>query len=518
VARDTAAGWEERSPGVWATRKVNYVLREAGPDLRQSDWSCHQENGAQLTVEKTGDATQVRYRLVCGASGTASNHIQFWGPEVPADLPATVLVRLRLRSSVPFRPALLQIMRSGPPWTSYRRSGVDFCEVTDAWQTVDVVLRGNGPGDRPRLNLYLGGRLPPGAIFEVEPIGVWEVVPDREDDLGVDVGNLIFDQGKRCGTKKWRIEDLKAPGDYLYSAPTRQVFLRAEANPATLFRSLELAIREQIINQGGVHDVTYDGLMLRYGAAHGIGGGGTARVTVRNCDVCFIGGGHQFTTEAGHPVRFGNGIEFWNGAAEHLVEGCRLWEVYDAALTNQGSGPDSRQTDIIYRNNVIWNCEYSFEYWNRPGEAVTERVLFENNTCVDAGSGWAHGQRPDPNGGHLMFYHNAAKTAAFVVRNNIFASSTEVCLRLDNDWRAALTLAHNLWYQESQPVVRFLVRQYFAAGEMDRFRQETGLNADSAVARPRFVDATARDYRLAADSPGLTLAHDGGPVGARLAK
>jgi hypothetical protein len=67
-------------------------------------------------------------------------------------------------------------------------------------------------------------------------------------------------------------------------------------------------------------------------------------------------------------------------------------------------------------------------------------------------------------------------------------------------------------------VVRFLVRQYFAAGEMDRFRQETGLNADSAVARPRFVDATARDYRLAADSPGLTLAHDGGPVGARLAK
>ena len=50
----------------------------------------------------------------------------------------------------------------------------------------------------------------------------------------------------------------------------------------------------------------------------------------------------------------------------------------------------------------------------RPAEAATEDILFEHNTCVDAGMGWAHGQRPDPNGAHLMFYHNAARTASFV--------------------------------------------------------------------------------------------------------
>lgn len=515
VARDVAADWEEHSPGVWATRRPTYTLREAGPDLRQSEWSCHQENGAQLTVERAGDATQVRYRLVCTASGTASNHIQFWGPAVPEDLPEILMMRLRWRSTVPFFPARLQIMRSGLPWTSYRSSDPELSEVTPTWQTAEVILRGKGRGELPRLHLSLGGRLPAGATFEIEPIGIWGVTSDREDDLGVDVGNIIFDHGKACGVKKWHLADLKAPGDYLYSIPTHQVFLRADANPATLHGSIEMALREHVISQGGVHDVVYEGLMVRYGAAHGIGGGGTARVTVRRCDVCYIGGGHQFTTPEGRPVRFGNGIEFWNGADEHLVEGCRLWEIYDAALTNQGSGKDSKQTRITYRNNVIWNSEYSFEYWNRPAEAVTEDILFENNTCIDAGAGWAHGQRPDPNGGHLMFYHNRARTARFVVRNNVFCSSTEVCLRMDNDWRSGLTLEHNLWYQAAKPVVRYLVKQYYAAADMERFRQETGLDAGSAVGQPRFADAAARDYRLTADSPGQTTAHDGGPVGAR---
>ena len=32
----------------------------------------------------------------------------------------------------------------------------------------------------------------------------------------------------------------------------------------------------------------------------------------------------------GSNVRFGNGIEFWGGAHDHLVEGNRIWEIYDS--------------------------------------------------------------------------------------------------------------------------------------------------------------------------------------------
>jgi hypothetical protein len=515
AARDAASDWEEVSPGVWATRKPSYTLQQSLLDLRRSDWLHHQENGAAVAIERGGDANQVRYRLSCTASGSASNHLQFWGPAIEAELPPIVLLRLRLRCSLPFRPAGMQIMRRQAPWTGYRAAAADFCEVRDEWQTVDVILRGGAAGDAASPNLFLGGRLPAGAVFEMEPIGVWAASADREDNLIVDVGNIIFDHGVACGVKKWRVEDLQTPGDYVYLGASQQVLLRSDGNPARRYRSIELALKEHIIAQGGVHDVTYEDLALRYGAAHGIGGGGTARVTVRNCAVSYIGGGHQLTQPDGSAVRFGNGIEFWNGGSELLVEGCRLWEIYDAALTNQGSGEDSQQISIIYRNNVIWNAEYSFEYWNRPESAVTADILFENNTCVDAGRGWAHGQRPDINGAHLMFYGNAAKTSGFVVRNNIFCNSTEVCLRLDNDWRAGLTVDHNLWYQDGQPLVRFLVQQYYPAADLVRYQQETGLDTHSEVAAPRFRDAAARDYRLAADSPGRSLAHDGGRVGAR---
>jgi hypothetical protein len=45
--------------------------------------------------------------------------------------------------------------------------------------------------------------------------------------------------------------------------------------------------------------------------------------------------------------------------------------------------------------------------------------------------------------------------------------------------------------------------------------RELGFDPHSEFAAPKFVNPAKRDYRLAAGSPGLTLASDGGPVGAR---
>ena len=165
-----------------------------------------------------------------------------------------------------------------------------------------------------------------------------------------------------------------------------------------------------VVNQGGKHHVIYDGLAIKYGAAHGFGGGNTHHLVIRNCDLAYIGGAHQFTRPDGKPVRYGNGIEFRGAAHENLVEGCRLWQIYDAVLTNQGSGPESKEINITYRNNLIRNAEYSFEYWNNPETAVTQNIHFINNTCIDAGVVWSHEQRPDRNGSHLMFYRNTAAT------------------------------------------------------------------------------------------------------------
>ena len=247
-----------------------------------------------------------------------------------------------------------------------------------------------------RLHISLGGVLPDGAVFEFQPQSLHVASPSIADPLSVDVGNIIFDGGDVCGWKKWSIEDLNKPYDYYYDGSAQRVCLYSEAAPAARHRSIELALAGTVVNQGGKHHVIYDGLAVMNGAAHGFGGGNTHDLVIRNCDLGYIGGAHQLTRSDGTPVRYGNAIEFWGAARDHLVEGCRIWEVYDAALTNQGNGPDSKQVNITYRNNFVRNAEYSFEYWNRPEAAVTENIRFLNNTCVDAGCGWAHAQRPDP--------------------------------------------------------------------------------------------------------------------------
>ena len=420
------------------------------------------------------------------------------------------MLRLRLRSTLPFKMDTVEAMRNSPPWTVGTRGSVGGKVIGPEWQTIDVLLQEQTPMEAGYLHFSLGGRVPAGAVLDFESLGVWRASVANCDPIRSDVGILILNQGEKWGVKKWKLEDLQAPLDYWYDAEGKRIFVACAANPALRFKSVELALTRHIVNESATHDVTYDGLAIRYGGAHGFGGGGTRRITIRNCDVSWIGGGLQFFYPTGRPVRYGNGIEFWGNASDNLVEHNRLWEIYDAALTNQGR--DDEEVNITYRDNVIWNAEYSFEYWNAK---KTANILFEHNTCVDAGCGWAHSQRPDVNGGHLIFYLNAAATTGFVVRDNIFANSSEVCMRLENDWRKGLTMSNNLFFQREKPLVRWLVKNYYGPTDLARYQTELGLDANSLIAMPLFVNPAAHDYRLKPESPGAKLATDGGPVGAR---
>jgi len=343
--------------------------------------------------------------------------------------------------------------------------------------------------------------------------GLW-ATKDSQGLLPVDVGNMIFDDGAAVGVKKWSRAELQEPGDYFYDPAVRCVLLRSNGNPASQYRSIELALKKHIISQSGKHHVIYEDLALRYGAAHGIGGSGVEHIVVRRCDLSYIGGGHQLTRSDGRPVRYGNGIEFWSDARDCLIEGCRLWEIYDAALTNQGSGTNV-QENITYRHNVIWNCEYSFEYWNRGEASRTHNIRFEHNTCIDAGYGWGHAQRPDRNGRHLMFYDNSAVTSDVIVRYNIFCNATDSCLRLHGrDWTSALTMDENCWFQRSGPLLLW-GQTPIGTNEFADHQRSRGFSVHARVVEPTFVNAEKRDYRLTPNSPARKLQDNGVPVGAR---
>lgn len=514
VARDQTEEWTEAAPGIWATQRFEPKLGGQIMDLTDSQWAPSFQEGAEGTLKRAQENGHWFNRLICASPGEKRHQIQAWGPQIK-ELAACLVLRLRVRSTIPFKLDTFEAMRNSPPWTVATRGSAGSAAIGPDWQTVDVLLLQQEPMESAYLHFSAGGAVPKGAVFDFESLGIWRASIDHCDPIRHDVGILILNHGEKWGVKKWSLADLKAPLDYWYDAKKKRVFVVCDGNPAEKFKSVELALTRHIVNEGGRHDVTYDGLAVRFGGAHGFGGGGTRRIVIRNCDVYWIGGGLQFFQPNGRPVRYGNGIEFWGSAQDNLVENNRLWEIYDAALTNQGSGDNDDEINITYRNNVIWHAEYSFEYWNRPAKTVTRNILFEHNTCVDAGFGWAHNQRPDINGGHLMFYNNSATTTEFVVRNNIFANSSEVCMRMENDWRKGLTMRNNLFFQREKPLVRWLSKTYFGPADFARYQSELGLDAGSQMAEPIFANPGAHDYRLTPESPGAKLATDGGPAGAR---
>ena len=515
VSRGRPEDWEQTAPGIWATRAPEYRQTGVLQDCRRSEWYCHREGSADLEMTTQTGENGVVYGLECRKSGDASNRIQLWGPFPEWDAlgdAGFVTFRFRARCTKPFKMGAISIRRGTTPWTTYGTGG-GTPQVKEEWQEYVTHFQVVGRGEQPRLHCALGGALPEGSVFEFQPLEISRSECSQALPLSVDVGNVVFDHGKACGWKKWGVEQLSNPLDYFYDGASWRVFVRSEGNPAERFRSIEMALNRHIVNQGSAHHVLYDGLAVKYGAAHGFGGGDTHHLTLRNCDIAYIGGGHQFTRADGHPVRFGNGIEFWGAATDNLVEGCRLWEIYDAALTNQGRGPTSKEINITYRDNLVRNCEYSFEYWNNPETAETRNIQFVNNTCVDAGVVWSHAQRPDRNGSHLMFYTNTAESSGIVVRHNVFSHATEWGSRFSAGWDPRPEIDGNLWHLPSGHFCYFF-REKLPAADAEGYRKKTGFDAHSVFADPGFVDARAGDYRLRADSPARALRADGGPVGA----
>lgn len=509
--RNRADDWVQVGHNLWATQPMEYQLGRQVLDLRDSTWHHHQEGGAAVELRHSDDPGGRIVRIACTASGTAANHVQLWGPSVPVERNVCLMLTFRARSTTPFAFPGVAVLRGSAPYTRFAQSPAAQRALTADWETYQLTMTVSESSESGRLHIYLGNLLPAGTTLEFQPVSLHVATPSIADPLDVDVGNIIFDGGAVCGWKKWSLDELSQPYEYYYDRPSQRVYLYSDVAPTTRHQSIELALARHVIHQSGAHHVVYDGLAVMNGAAHGFGGGATHHIVIRNCDLGYIGGAHQHTRPDGVPVRYGNAIEFWGAAHDNLVEGCRIWEVYDAALTNQGNGPDSRQINITYRHNFIRNCEYSFEYWNRPAEAVTENIRFFNNTCVDAGRCWAHAQRPDKNGSHLMFYSNTAATQGIEIKYNVFAGVTDWGSRYSSGWKVLPDIDYNLWFSTTGVMANWF--QEMLDG-YDEYRQTTGLDAHSVFADPQFIDPAQGDYRLAPSSPARTLRPDGGPVGA----
>jgi hypothetical protein len=381
-----------------------------------------------------------------------------------------------------------------------------------------VVYGAYGDGPKPIFEGHVVNLSRPEAWTE-DSTGIWRTTANMPD-----TANLIFEDSL-CGNKRDHKQDLRNPGEWFQQANGKgPLFVYSPVNPAGNWQKVEVVATGDGIDLMGpaLSHIRFENLCLRKIGTHGINiGGGIADVTIRGCDLSLIGGavyrfdafslhyGRQFVERR---VRFGNAIQTWANVSDLTVEGCRIGDIFDGGFDIQGFHGSVAQ-NVTVRNNVIWNCGY--DSLDIAHGVWTCNVVFEHNTCANAGEGWALQGEPWPRYSvnfpdNVGFHFNLESSYGWdsrcevIVRNNIFYNAPKSrCFTCGANVPTPLIVVDNNGYDQSNPAdaLAQVGTNSFTAATFDAYRKLTGWDQHSILADPLFVDPAAGDFRQKPGSP-----------------
>ena len=489
--------WLPAGENLWKTKADGYAFTNRDTPFSQAyaNWKLYCEGQGKADLKSSKDQSgQIVWRLTCNKKGTSNNQIQFSISPFEIVAGQGFYLKFRARASKPFTTALPNLMQHKMPWANYgsvvsvdKKDSVTF---TSEWKEYTMIYLPGHTAQDGRTTFFMGETIPDGCVLEFVPLESY-AVDVTTLGLSADVGNVIAvkkdGKEKIALFKRWSVDELKQQGDY-FSSPfstqpgARTLYVYSEKNPAEAYTFFEAAIRQPTADMGAQRWFIVDGLAFGYTGAHGIKGADVHDAIIRNCDFFWIGGSHLYT-QNGKPTRYGNGIEFWCGARNNLVENNRFWQVYDTAMTNQG--PDNcRVENMVWRGNVTWLCEQSYETWLSGKQTVVDGLVFENNVCYDSGFGWSHEQRPDKRGTPMLSYGFDVKSLKITYRNNKFCRAANTMLWFGNNRveEPGWDIDYNVYWQDGenpQEQKLFRWRKAYLGVDFKEFQQRTGCDAHS---------------------------------------
>jgi len=385
----------------------------------------------------------------------------------------------------------------------HTRNGVDGAPIT---------YGAYGEGDKPA---FLGSvsASDPSRWIEERP-SLWRY----DGTFSSEVCNLIFNDGGFCGNLRWYIEDLRQPGEWHYTGIGRSsagesvgdragregvLYLCSAENPGQAYADIECALWGQRRLAGGQQHVILENLSFRNAGVHGYQDYHASQIVIRHCDFRFIGG---VVWHRERRIRFGNAIEFWDGANDITVENCRFDNIYDSGVTHQGGETRNIPARLYFRYNLFTNCGMAAYECREP----SQEVYFEHNTCVNAGGGFSmQGDAPprqseiypQPMGHHVFIWKVDPNTQPghVYIRHNVFCEApygAAIYSIIDPVDERKLILDNNTYWQMTGELLNHWGGCSYCPADFSRYQAESGQDGHSQMAQPAFVDAPHGDYRL----------------------
>lgn len=353
-----------------------------------------------------------------------------------------------------------------------------------------------GEGADPVINPSVDASSP--EDWREEQPGIWRFL----GTLTSEMCNIVLNDGESFGNLRWELGDLHQEGEWFYTLlglgckeqSDGILYLACSQNPGLQYRTIELVTRETHQSVTAKRYVKIEHLTIEKNGIHGFAASHADHIEIRHCTFRCIGGG---VFDLPSRVRLGNAIEFWDGAADCIVEHCVFEDIYDSGVTHQGALPTSWIPERLYfRNNIFIRCGMAAYEWRGPS---SRDIYFENNLCLQAGGAFTmQGEQP-PRRTEIPF---SPATCVYVliwrleqgipfqdtfctVRNNIFCNvpsyGAAISSGIDEPFMKQFVIDNNFYVQNDASA---LVRTNMGVYNKDSFRryqEENGFDQNSTT-------------------------------------
>jgi len=129
--------------------------------------------------------------------------------------------------------------------------------------------------------------------------------------------------------------------------------------------------------------ILIDGLGIKHAVAHEMQLINCNHLAVIHCNLSYIGGAYLYGT-----MRYGNGIELWDGGNYISVDNNKISLCFDEGATSQGNASVAR-TNQSFRYNAIDKCGRGIAFSTNAGTPTVNNIYIEYNEITNSGLGWA---------------------------------------------------------------------------------------------------------------------------------